>query len=220
MCQPRLQMVDLASEQMLLPLPDQLEEDREAWDEAALVAHVDELIAAAQQEEVGQEPKDGKKRRLALTRKKQSTSVMNPSTVWFGQTPIVLREDLATPTYYTFCQRHHVCGRHCRKDIQINRPDKDTVVRTLVGTTVCFYFFNTRSFTCVLALAAQPVANSVRKTEVLAPNGCSVATSGERFSRSFGEDPSPSQAYGPSRGWAMVAFRTFNFLFYSHSLGT
>lgn len=35
------------------------------------------------------------------------------------------------PTYYTYCKAHRYCGKHCRKDIQINRPNKDVVIRKL-----------------------------------------------------------------------------------------
>ena len=135
---PRFQLVDLASEQMLHPAPLELEDDRDHLDEAALVAHVDELIAAQQHVEV----ESAKAQKRAVSgRQRQSTSLLNPSTVWFGNTPIVYREDLATPSFYTFCRCHQAGGRFCRKDIQINRPDKDTVIRVLATLSKVFFVF-------------------------------------------------------------------------------
>lgn len=121
----RLQLMDLISEEQLVQLP---QPQSDPWDEEALAAHVDEIIAEQQgQEEIQRKKKKAKT--VAINRAKQSTSLANPSTVWYGDTPIVLREDIATPAYYTFC-RWHKCGdRRCRKDLQINRPDRDTVVR-------------------------------------------------------------------------------------------
>jgi hypothetical protein len=147
-----LQLVDLASEQMLMqPLPDQ-----PTWDEARLVAHVDELIAAQEAQGVDHKSPSKKQRLAAKEYKKQSTSVFNPSTVWFGKTPIVLREDTATHTYYTFCRRHQFCGRHCRKDIQINRPNRDTVIRNWCETTAFFLIWLCAShiFHCILQVMA------------------------------------------------------------------
>ena len=77
---------------LMQPLPDQ-----PTWDEARLVAHVDELIAAQEAQGVDHKSPSKKQRLAAKEYKKQSTSVFNPSTVWFGKTPIVLREDHGHP---------------------------------------------------------------------------------------------------------------------------
>ena len=123
--------MDIAAEQMLQPVEEQPAENG-IWDDDALVAHIDNLIAEQQDQIMEHAASSGSRKPIrSKTLKKQNTSMMNPSTVWFGDTPIVLREDLATPVYYVFCKQHACNGKQCRKDIQINRPDRDTVIRTL-----------------------------------------------------------------------------------------
>lgn len=131
--QLRLELVDLAAEQMLQPVLEESADD--ILGEEALVAQVDELIANANAaQEVQDDEHSRKKQKTSLQgqRAKQSTSMMNDSTVWFGGfggVPIVLREDTPTPTFYAFCPRHKFGCKQCRKDMAINRPDRDTVIR-------------------------------------------------------------------------------------------
>lgn len=129
-----LQLVDIAADEMLRPLaPDTEMVSGEAWSDERLAEHFAGIVAQQQQEEAiaVAAPAPHAAPRPAAQRRRRGGGLGNPNTVWFGSTPIALREDLAVPTYYTYCKFHSVHGIHCRKDMQTNRPDKDTVVRKL-----------------------------------------------------------------------------------------
>ena len=132
-----LQLVDIAADEMLRPI---VPVSGEAWSDERLAEHFAGIVAQQPQAAVAAPAPHPAPRPGPARRHRGTSSKWKPSTVWFGSTPIVLREDLAKPIYYTYCRHHSVLGLHCRKDIQINRPDPDTVVRKLrLGTVLRFW---------------------------------------------------------------------------------
>ena len=59
------------------------------------------------------------------------SSLYDASTMWVGSFPIVRRHLNGVPSFYVYCPLHSYGGRRCRKSMQLNQPDEETVITRL-----------------------------------------------------------------------------------------